>query len=132
MPRLVVTHTLEDLDRDLRAMPAKAAKQMQEIVRDGARAGNMLARENARRTQGPHGKHYANSMSSQLNKPYFGFGSSVFSAEYGPVLGRKQGGMSFEWGSRNQKPHLDLNRSADVIGPSLGQEVRQMLDRLFW
>jgi hypothetical protein len=27
-----------------------------------------------------------------------------------------QGGMSFEFGSRNQPPHLDLNRSADIIG----------------
>jgi hypothetical protein len=127
-----VTHTIGDLARDLAQVPVKAAKECQGIVRDGAKAGAILARANAERTAGAHGKHYPKSITSEQRKPFMGFGASVFSAEYGPDAAKLQGGMSFEYGSRNQPPHLDLARSADVIGPSLGQEVRQMLDRLFW
>lgn len=127
-----LAHTIGDLADDLRALPVKEAKEMTAVVRDGARAGNMLARDNARRTQGAHGKHYANSMSPETHGRYAGFGASVYSAEYGPVVGRPQGSMSFEHGSRNQPPHWDLAKSADVIGPSLAQEVREALDRMFW
>ena len=41
-------------------------------------------------------------------------------------VAKPQGDMSFERGSRNQPPHLDLNRSADVIGPQLGQVADAM------
>lgn len=105
---------------------------MTAVVRDGARAGNLLAKDNAKRTAGRHGKHYPNAMSAETKSAFFGFGAGVYSAEYGPVVGRLQGSMSFEFGSRNQPPHFDLAKSADVIGPSLAQEVRQGLDRMFW
>jgi hypothetical protein len=59
------------------------------------------------------------------------FGNTV-SGEYGPDAAMPQGGMSFEFGSRNQKPHLDLAKSADVIGPALAQEVRGLADQWFW
>lgn len=127
-----VTHTIGDLARDLAQIPVKAAKECQEIVRDGAKAGAILARTNAERTAGAHGKHYPKSITSEQRSPYHFGGGSVFSAEYGPDIAKNQGGMSFEYGSRNQPPHLDLARSADIIGPALAQEVRQMLDRLFW
>jgi hypothetical protein len=40
--------------------------------------------------------------------------------------------MSFEYGSRNQPPHLDLNKSADLIGPQLAKDAGNLLDSLFW
>ena len=40
--------------------------------------------------------------------------------------------MSFEWGSRNQPPHLDLNRAADVIVPKWVSDLRDVYDEAFW
>lgn len=132
MYRVTVFHTLDGLLDDLKAMPVKEAKEMTAVVRDGARIGNQLARDHARRTAGKHGKHYPNSMSSEL-KGRFGYSTGTnYSAEYGPVVGRPQGSMSFEFGSRNQPPHFDLARSADEIGPAVVHEVREALDRMFW
>ena len=122
---------LSDLIGDLREIPREAKVKMRETVRDGIKAGNMLARDFARESAGAHGKRYPNSMSTEL-APNRGLFGNLYAGEYGPVSDRAQGGMSFEFGSRNQKPHLDLARSADIIGPSFAQEVRHMLDDLFW
>lgn len=130
--RITVVHTLDGLEDDLRAMPRKEAREMTAVVRDGARIGNQLAREHARRTARKHGKHYPNAMTPETKKPFVGFGAAVYSAEYGPVVGRPQGEMSFEFGSRNQPPHFDLATSADMVGPALVPEVRDALDRMFW
>jgi hypothetical protein len=67
-----------------------------------------------------------------MRPTFAGFGTVIHSGEYGPDIARPQGGMSFEYGSRNQPPHLDLARSADLIGPSTVGEVGRMVDRLFW
>lgn len=135
MYRVSVFHTLDGLLDDLKSLPAKEAKEMTAVVRDGAKIGNQLARDNARQQhtmRGDTDKHYPNSMTSEL-KGRFGHSSgAIYSAEYGPVVGRMQGSMSFERGSRNQPPHFDLARSADVIGPAMVREVRDALDRMFW
>lgn len=130
--RVRVTHDIGDLANDCVAVIRKLPREAQAVVNEGARAGNMLARDFARGSAGKHGKHYPNSMTTEAGRAFRGFGAAVFSAEYGPVLGRKQGGMSFEYGSRNQPPHLDLNKSADIVGPALPGEARRMLERLFW
>lgn len=132
MVRVRVVNHLDDLAADIAAIPPAAAKRMPSIVRDGAHAGAQLARDFARESAGAHGKHYPNSITAESKKAFRGFGAGVYSAEYGPVVGRRQGGMSFEWGSRNQPPHLDLNKSADIIGPAFPGEVRNMLRDLFW
>lgn len=119
-----VTNHLDDLTRDMAAIPPAAAKRMVGIVRDGANAGAQIARDFARESAGKHGKHYPRSITAETRKGY--------SAVYGPVSGRKQADMSFEWGSRNQPPHLDLNKSADIVGPALPGEVRNMYRDLFW
>lgn len=121
---------VNDLARDMRAIPLTTVREARRIVTEGARAGTMLARDFARSSAGRHGKHYHRSITYEVNRSLFG-GAGI-SAEYGPEVGRLQGGMSFEFGSRNQPPHLDLNRSADIIAPAFGQEVRQMVDGLFW
>lgn len=129
--RVKVTSGIDDLASDMAAIPPKARIEMRDTVRDGIRAGNTLARDNARRSAGAHGKHYPRAFTSEMHAGLGLFGNTI-SGEYGPDIARPQGGMSFEFGSRNQKPHLDLSRSADVIGPSFGQEVGQLVDRLFW
>ena len=126
-----VSHGLGDLARDMEKIPPKARKDMRDTVRDGVRAGAELARINAKRTSGTHGKHYPKSITASMNRGGGLFGN-VISGEYGPDSAKKQGGMSFENGSKNQPPHRDLARSADIIGPSFAQEVRKLPDRWFW
>ena len=121
---------LSDLRDDLATIRAEVKPRMRGIVRDGVKAGTMLAKDNARNSAGEHGKHYPNAISGSMTGGA-GLGDLV-SGEYGPDSDRPQGDMSFEFGSRNQKPHLDLARSADIIGPSFAQEVRDMVDDLFW
>lgn len=129
--RVNVRHSIGDLARDLEQIPPKARNDMRDTVRDGVRAGAELAKANAKRTAGAHGKHYPRSITSSMNRGGGLFGN-VISGEYGPDPSKPQGGMSFENGSRNQPPHRDLAKSADIIGPSFAQEVRALPDRWFW
>lgn len=87
-------------------------------------AGKALAKEwqaNARETSGAHGKHYPNSITSEL---VFGVGS--IAVEAGPDSSMPQGSMGrgFEFGSQNQPPHLDGLRALDGIQ----QRVERMAD----
>lgn len=130
--RLKVTHTLDDLERDMKHIPVMAVRDMAKCVKEGARVGNSVARDFARESAGKHGKHYPKSFSSEYLGVSGGFGAYAFTAEYGPDASKRQGNMEFEFGSRNQKPHLDLARSADIIGPAFVGEVRRLPDKWFW
>lgn len=131
MSSVRVVSSLGDLERDLREIAPKAKAEFQGVVREAIKVGNQVARDNAKRTSGKHGKLYPRAFSSQMN-PGGGLFGNAYSGEYGPDIAKPQGGMSFEFGSRNQKPHLDLARSADLIGNALPGEVRGVLDGLFW
>ena len=132
MSRIRVIGGVGDLARDLSTIRRQAGGHMQRKCNEGARAGNMLAKGFAKESAGEHGKHYHKAFTWEPSRGFRGASTSIYAAEYGPQIDRKQGGMSFEFGSRNQPPHLDLARSADVIGPSFGQEVGQMADGWFW
>lgn len=119
-----VTHSIDDLADDLRNIAVQAPARFSQTVRRNAEQGNRLAQANARRTAGSHGKHYPNAFTFEMR--------GLLSAEYGPDAARPQGGMSFEFGSRNQPPHLDLAKSADVQGPQYGKDILDDVDRLFW
>lgn len=129
--RIRVTHGIDDLANDLAGIPAKAVRDMKATVRQAAITGNTVARDNARRSSGAHGKHYPKAFTWETSS-FYGFGGGAFVAEYGPEVGRPQGGMSFERGSRNQPPHNDLAKSADLMGPAFQGEVRRLPDRWFW
>lgn len=129
--RVNVTHGIGDLARDLKRIPKRARRDMRQVVRQVAVVGNQVAKDNARRSSGKHGKHYPDSFKADGPVPSL-FGGAGFSAEYGPVASKKQGAMSFEHGSRNQPPHHDLAKSADLIGPTFAQEVRGRMDDWFW
>lgn len=124
MASLRVTHTIGDLESDLRTITVQTPHRLGEVVRDHAYTGNSLARDNARHTAGKHGKLYPKAFSVEARTP--------LSWEYGPDAASPQGGMSFEFGSRNQPPHLDLAKSADVVGPKLAKAVGDVVDGLFW
>lgn len=119
-----VVHSLGELERDLRQIPVVAAREIPKIVRRRAVAGNRRAKAFAKKSAGRHGKHYHKAFSVEA--------LSASSWTYGPEADMPQGDMSFEHGSRNQKPHLDLAKSADLDGPELAADVRDLLDKLFW
>lgn len=129
--RIHVTHHIDDLADDLRAIAIKAPSDLKGCVRTGIKVGNTVAKDNAKRSAGTHGKYYHRAFTTQMNAGGGLFGST-YSGEYGPNPGMPQGGMSFEFGSRNQKPHLDLAKSADLVGPALAGEVRDKIDSWFW
>lgn len=130
--KVTVVHTLRDFEADQKAVARKADKDMRSTVREGLRVGNDVAKTSAKRTAGKHGKYYHRAFSYEMHSAFHGFGSSHYSGEYGPDISKPQGEMSFEYGSRNQKPHLDLAKSADLIGPSFAQEVRGLPGKWFW
>lgn len=123
--------TLDFLGADLADIASKVPGAMKSCVRDAAKAGNVLAQDYARVSAGKHGRLYPRAFSSEARRMFLGYGSMIASAEYGPDIAKPQGGMSFERGSRNQKPHLDLARSADRIAPTFQMEAGRMADDLF-
>lgn len=120
-----VRHTLGGLDRDMRDIPVTAARETAKLVRNNAKDGNRRAKAFAKVSAGKHGKHYHKAFTAEV-------GDDPFTWVYGPDDSKPQGDMSFEYGSRNQKPHLDLNRSADIVEWQMRLDVKDMLDRLFW
>lgn len=124
---------IADLASDLAKIPVMAATDMPGIVKDAARIGGLEARANAKRTSGRHGKHYPGAITwDRSATTFFGFGGGAYQAEFGPETGRKQGEMSFEHGSRNQRPHNDLAKAADLVGPAMAGELRDAMDDWFW
>lgn len=130
--RIRVVHGIDDLANDMASIAVNARRDMVKVVRNGIRAGNMVAKDYARVSAGAHGKHYHRAFSTEMHGIVTFGGAAGISGEYGPDAAKPQGGMSFENGSVNQKPHRDLARSADLIGPSFAQEVRQTAAGWFW
>lgn len=133
-----VRSTLGGLARDLGRVPVIEAREGVKLVRSNAIEGNRRALRYAKESSGKHGRHYATSKVFKVEQ-----GADVFTWIYGPdasviVVGKtgtfQPGGMAtgFEKGSRNQKPHRNLDRSADGIGFKMQYEVREMFDKLFW
>ena len=122
--RVRVEHSVGDLANDLAGIPVKARTRFVRTVQRNAEQGNRLAANFARSSAGSHGKHYPKAFSAEMVTPLIG--------EYGPDAGMPQGGMSFEFGSRNQRPHLDLAKSADIQGPQFGKDISDDVDGLFW
>lgn len=106
---------IRDLATDFSSVPARATRAAGRIVERIADEGMTLAKAFAKESAGDHGRHYPRAITSERKHPL------GLTWVYGPDVAKRQGGMSFERGSRNQPPHLDLNRSADIIGPRLGQ-----------
>lgn len=134
--RISVTHTLRDFEDDQTDVAKRADRDMKAVVREGARAGNEIAKDYAREKNGPrsHAKYYPGTFAATGARVFRGFGGAAYQAEYGP-LAKGQGILApiLENGDRSENaPQMNLARSADRIGPSFAQEVRQMSARWFW
>lgn len=128
--RIVVTDTLGDLQRDLDRLPRKAAKDVRDALREGAKAGNQLAKDSAVINSGRHGRLYPKAFRVDPVIASEGVNASVVygpSREFGP-----QGGMEFEEGSKNQPAHNDLAKSSEPAIGLVAQEIRAKMDGWFW
>lgn len=129
--RVRVVHDIDDLANDLVSISRRVRPDMRECVSESIDEGNKLAKANAKRTAGTHGKHYHKAFGAEMHRGYGLFGNTI-SGEYGPDANKPQGGMSFERGSRNQPPHNDLAKSADIAGEKLALKVNLRVDSWFW
>lgn len=86
----------------LEAAGLKALPTLRGVIQVGAAAVKTAWQANARATAGAHGIHYPSSIRYETRLL-----STSAVADIGPDAGMPQGGMSFEYGSRNQPPHLD-------------------------
>jgi len=102
------TRQLRLLEADIRRQEPRKLQAFRRVVRNAAGAMVVLWKENARDSAGKHGKRYPRTIGYDT---YDG----GLSAVVGPDATMPQGGMSFEYGSRNQPPHLDGNRAADDV-----------------
>lgn len=127
--RVSLVNHLDDLADDTRAIATTTPAKMVNLVRDGVRTGNQLARDDARVKSGRHGKHYSRAFTSEVK--FIGFG--VIVGEYGPDSSKRQGRMEFERGpGRQTSPHRSLARSHSMIAPAFRGEVRALGERVFW
>lgn len=116
-------HTLEDLERDFVGSATGFARRAPQAVRRTASEGQRSARRHAKRRSGAHGAHYPNAITLER--------LTLLAYEYGPDASKKQGNMSFEDGSRNQPPHLDIAQSTDGLNPLLARRM-QVVVRETW
>lgn len=104
-------------------VPNRATHDVAKVVERTAKHGNTVAQGFATSSAGSHGKWYPRAFEAESA------GLLGLSWRYGPVATRRQGGMSFEFGSRNQPPHLDLAKSADLIGLTFSRDVGDAIER---
>lgn len=120
--RVVVTHGIDDLARDMRGIATRAKVDMVRTVRANVREGHKLAQTYARQDSGPHGLNYYKRITHEMMAPLVG--------EYGPhgdVVGNAVGA---DW--RGAPANNDLPRTLDFIGPKLRQETFNLPDKWFW
>lgn len=120
--RLQVTGDFDAVERDMRKAATSTRRKVAQATAKNARAGNRLAAKIAKESAGAHGKHYHKAFSAEPITPLIW--------EYGPDAGKKQGGMSFNEGSRNQPAHNDLEKSMDVQVPKWREDVRDAMKDL--
>lgn len=116
------------LAADLSQIGAKSVPTARSAMLAAGKVVERAWRNNAVTTSGQHGKHYPNSISAELT-----FGVTAISVEVGPDSSMPQGSMGrgFEFGSRNQPPHLDGARAlADNEGP-IERAFDQAMNSLF-
>jgi hypothetical protein len=113
---------------DLASIGAKSVPAMRGVM---AGVGESFAAEwasNARETSGEHGIHYPDSITAELV-----FDVGGISVDVGPDKSKKQGSMGrgFEFGSRNQPPHLDGLRALDGLQVRAERMVESAVGFLF-
>lgn len=120
MASISVFHTLGDLERDLTDIATTTRPKLSRIVKRNVEQGNKIAQAFAREASGPHGKNYWKRLSGEM--------TGELEGEFGP----HSGGIPVGAGYRHGPPNTDLPKAADIIGPRLARDVRDLVDGLFW
>lgn len=115
------------LAADMTAVTAKSIPVLRKVMDEAGSAFADDWRANAVATSGVHGKHYPNSIDSELV-----FDLTGVSVDTGPNSAKKQGrmGRGFEFGSENQPPHLDGLRALDGAAARTEQMVANTIANL--
>lgn len=114
------------LAADLRGAPAKAGLIVREVIQEGGEDLRDEWQGIAAVTAGDHGVHYPASIESDM---VFSLGGAT--AEVGPNPAKKQGGMSFEFGSDMQPPHLDGLYALDAVEGPLAETLADRVAEVF-
>lgn len=116
-----------DLARDMSDVTAKMVPGLRTAMAQVGKGVTEDWRKNAVETSGEHGKHYPNSIDSELV-----FDASGVSVDVGPNAAKKQGSMGagFEFGSVNQPPHLDGLRAVDGAHDRIESYIDYAVGRL--
>jgi hypothetical protein len=101
---------VHELTRDFFQAEMAVKRGGRDVAREAAGRLQRDWRENAKDTAGSHGKLYPRTIGFDGPTQR---GTGRYVATVGPDASLPQGGMSFEFGSINQDPHLDGNRAAD-------------------
>lgn len=109
---------LRILGAQLGTLAAKTATSVSKEIVVGAKVLETVWRANATESSGTHGKLYPKAITTTVS-----FRAGGLEAEIGPDPDLPQGGMSFEFGSAKQQPHLDGQRAADVEIPKLEARI---------
>jgi len=112
------------LSRDLGKIGAKSGATMFGVFKEAGKDLEKTWKRNAKATAGVHGKRYPDSITTDMRL------STNIEVEVGPDPSRPQGGMSFEFGSVNQPPHLDGQRAADEVVPRIDRRIDAALAHL--
>ncbi|AIY15842.1 hypothetical protein GUY44_07410 [Pimelobacter simplex] len=120
--RVRVEHDIHDLVNDMAGTARTLGREASKLVRKTIREGNRRTIPIARESAGAHGKHYPSAFTAEMLSPLEG--------EYGPESDRAQGDMSFNFGSRNQPPHLDIEKGWDLQEPEFVRDIGKMMDQL--
>lgn len=115
---------MNDLDKlaaDLGAAADGVHRRAREVVETNAEQLRNQWRDNARATGRRHATHYVQAITAEQIPA-----SDGIAWEIGPDSAMKQGGMSFEFGSVNQPPHLDGMRAAVQQEPKFAKDLREI------
>ena len=132
-------HEVAELARDLARVPDDVNSDLHDIVRENAKLLAVIWRRNAKVSSGEHGKLFPLTIFDHVNG---------LSAYIEPKQGMPQAGMQFEYGApsviRNPnpsgrggklgqpvgqtKPHMNMNRAADIVFPLFHKEVADQAD----
>lgn len=127
--RVTVSHSLGDLESDLRKIPRILKREGRRVVQHNIVEGNRIAKAFASEQHtmwGDEDIEYPPSFTSEMTGPMRG--------EYGPdaAIGDGSQAEGYEHGSINSPPHNDLGRSLDQIAPEFGMDVSDLVSSLFW
>lgn len=119
------TSELYALAEDLGAIAGQTFRTVRSVYVEAADDLRDKWRANAKETAGQHGRLYPLAITAEEHV------GTRLDFEIGPESNKPQGRMSFEYGSVNQPPHLDGQRAADEMIPTIERRIVEAAEDLF-